>query len=367
MKLRFVSLVATMAMLSLIIASCTQAAPPPTPTKASVAPTGAAAVPTQPPAAPTKAAAAQPTDVPTKTTNFPEKGKSFTIIVPYGAGGGADVAARLLAVPLEKELGIPIVIVNKAGAGTQVGLTELAKAKPDGYTVGVTHLPATPAVYLDPERKAVFGRKDFQPLALTTYDSLIVAVKGDSPYKTFKDLVEAAKANPEKIKTGDVGILTQPHLGVLQTEELTGAKFAIVHFESSADANTAMLGGHIDAQFCYVNNVTSFLKDGTVRILGVMDDKPNKFVPEVKTMESQGYKLYSYIYRGYSLPSGVPKDVVNILAKAFEKAMKDETFLKKMEEQMYLVRYEGPDQYADLWDKQEVEIKPLIELARRQK
>ena len=106
-----------------------------------------------------------------------------------------DIGARVLGPMLEKELGAPFQVVNKAGAGGQIGVTDVAKAKPDGYTIGTHALPATEVMYLDPEKKAAFGRKDLLPLALDNVEPVIVSVNADSPYKTIKDVVDAAKAS----------------------------------------------------------------------------------------------------------------------------------------------------------------------------
>ena len=125
---------------------------------------------------------------------FPEKGRTLTHIVAYPPGGGTDVTARLLAPMLEKELGIQVQVLNKGGAGGQIGFTELVRSKPDGYTIGNLILPTVITTYLDPTRKAVFSRKSFQLLALQDNDPGIIAVKATGPFKTLKDLIDAAKA-----------------------------------------------------------------------------------------------------------------------------------------------------------------------------
>ncbi|MHB1161098.1 MAG: Bug family tripartite tricarboxylate transporter substrate binding protein, partial [Chloroflexota bacterium] len=122
------------------------------------------------------------------------------MIVPADAGGATDIGYRLLAPRMEKYLGTTVEVVNKPGAGTQVGVTELSKAKPDGYTIGVTLIPQTPTIYMDPERKAVFNRESFAPIGLHVFDPGLIAVAPDSKYKTLKDVVDDAKANPEKVK-----------------------------------------------------------------------------------------------------------------------------------------------------------------------
>ena len=127
------------------------------------------------------------------------------LMVAYPAGGSTDIAARIVAAIAEKSLGQPIVVVNKGGAGGQVGWTELVRQKPDGYYIGFINLPATNTVILDPDRKAIFTEKDFTPIINQVLDPGIIWVRADSPYKSFKDLVEAARRTPNKISAATTG------------------------------------------------------------------------------------------------------------------------------------------------------------------
>jgi tripartite-type tricarboxylate transporter receptor subunit TctC len=172
--------------------------------------------------------------------SFPA-GKPITIIVPYAAGGTTDVGARLLAELLEKELSTPVQVVNKPGSASQVGLTELVNAKPDGYTLSYGVLPTIITHYLDPERRAPYTRENFQPVALHHLVPAMLAVRTDSPYKTLNDLIEAAKANPGQIKVSDSGLMANPHLSVLLLERAAGVRFASVHFDGGAPSVTALL------------------------------------------------------------------------------------------------------------------------------
>ena len=193
-----------------------------------------------------------------------------------------------MAAGLEKEFGTPVQVVNKPGAGAQVGTTDLVLSKADGYTIEATNLPTTLGIYLDPERQAAFSRKDLQQVALHVDDPALVAVSSESPYMTMKDLLDAAKANPEGIKAASTGVLSHDHLNALMWEKLAGVKFAVVQFDGGAPALTALVGGHVDAFFGNIGSVTSLLKDGKIRILGMMAKEENKFAPGVKTMEAAG-------------------------------------------------------------------------------
>src|SRR5262249_23639383 len=128
---------------------------------------------------------------PASAQTFPEPGKLITIIVPYAPGGIVDTTARMMAAALEGELHTSFVILNRAGAASQVGLTELVRAKPDGYTLAYAVLPTTVTHYLDPSREVIYTRKSFQPIATHHVAPMVLAVQASSPYRTLKDLVDA--------------------------------------------------------------------------------------------------------------------------------------------------------------------------------
>ena len=362
MKRLLIGLAGVLASAALATAGCSQAASPPAPTTAPAPKPAATAIPAEPTKAP---ASAQPTAAPAPKVSFPEKGKPITLIVPYTAGGSVDIAARVLAPALEKELGTPVQVVNRPEAGAQVGTTELARAKPDGYTLGYTVLPTTITLYLDPERKAVFSRKDFAPVAMHVIDPGVVGVKADSPYKTMQDFVNAAKAKPGAIKIAVTGVMGPSHLDVLQTQALTGAQFAVVHFDGGAPGLTAMLGGHVDAKYGNIGDFLPQMKSGNIRILGIMDTQENKFLPGVKTMESQGIKQYSAVSRGVSAPAGTPKEIVDAISGAIKKIIASNEHKAKMQEMGQTLRYMDPAEFGKYWDDVEAQVKPLMSLVKR--
>ncbi len=353
--------------MSLTVLGCGQTAPAPAPTQPAAAPTKAAATSAPAPAAqPTAAPAAQPTAAPAKTVDFPAKGKSITVIVPYDAGGATDVATRLIASLMEKDLGVPVQVVNKPGAGSQVGVTELSLAKPDGYTIGITAFPAVITTYLDPARKAAFSRKSFEPIGSFMVNPVVSSVAANSPYKTLKEVIDAAKANPGKVKAGTTGILGPSHLGLLMLQKAAGIQLATVHFTGGAPEMTALLGGHIDLADNIVPEVISPNKSGQIRPLGVMDKAESSYLPGVKTFEAQGYPVVSTSPVGISAPAGTPKEIVDIIAASMKKATSAPEFKGKMTELGYMTLTPDPKEYASFWDNAEAQIKPLMELAAKE-
>jgi tripartite-type tricarboxylate transporter receptor subunit TctC len=301
-----------------------------------------------------------PTAAPAKKVDFPQAGSNITLINPNAAGGGADVTARRLTPILEKELGVSVRVVNKPGASQQIGITELVRAKPDGYTIGYTQLATVVTHYLDPRRQAIYTRKDFAPLAIHGVDLGVLAVKGDSPYKSVKDLVDAGKANPEKIKVGDAGIGTSGHLQILQVQKMSGAKVASVHFNGDSEIVAALLGGHIDVFSSTQVGVLPHLRSGAIRLLGVSDKDPSPFFPEAKTMEAQGYKIYIATSRLISGPAGIPKEVQDVLSGALKRAIESNEHKQAMAELGLVWRYLGPAECMAVWADTEAWVGPLM-------
>jgi tripartite-type tricarboxylate transporter receptor subunit TctC len=299
------------------------------------------------------------------TADFPEKDRVINIIVGYSAGGSTDVGARIMASGLEKELGTKVMVENKPGASGQVGYTALTQTKPDGYTFGTINFPSAIVSYVDPARKAVYNRKSFELLALHVIDPALFAVKKDSPYKTLKDLFDAAKANPKKITISTTGVQSDEAFAILRLQKITDTKFALVQFTKGVStAIPAFLGGKIDVLCANVGDLLSQYKSGEVRILGVMDNERSPFYPDVKTFEEQGYKISSSASRGYALPAGTPPEVVNTLSNAMKKVVSTEEHRQRMKDMGLTLRYMDPAQYNKYWTEYEEMIRELLPLTK---
>ena len=297
----------------------------------------------------------------TQAQEFPIKGKPITIIVPYAAGGVTDTGARLMAAALEKELGTSVQVVNKVGAASQVGLSELVRSTPDGHMLSYAVLPTVTTHYLDPARAAIYTRKDFQPIAIHHTVAQVLAVKADGPYKTIRDLVEAARAKPETIKISDSGLLGVPHSNVLMLEMVAGVKFASVHFGGGAPSVTALLGGHVDVLAGATADALPHKVSGAFRVLAVSAEQPDKSMPEVPTMRSQGYDVLAASWTGIVAPAGTPAKVVDTLTRAIKKVIESLEHSKKLEELSLTPIYLDPAAYAKTWIETEARVKPMLE------
>ena len=296
--------------------------------------------------------------------DFPSR--PIQLMVAFPAGGSTDIAARIVASIAEKALGQPIVVVNRGGAGGQIGWTELARQRPDGYYIGFINLPATNTVILDPERKAIFTEKDFTPIINQVLDPGVIWVRADSPYKTVQDLIDAAKKSPGTIRAATTGILSDDHLAILMTEEAApGAKFRIVHLEGGAAQFKEIMAGNIDVAFDNVGSIVKRVQSGEVRALAVMDDVRSKFLPDVPTMKELGYPtVMSNSTRGIAGPKGIPAPVVSKLQDALSKAMQDPDHVSKLENQGLGIKIMVGEEYAKYFADTHVKAKKYTDWAK---
>lgn len=296
--------------------------------------------------------------------DFPSK--PITLMVPWPAGGSTDIGARILASIAEKKAGQPIVVSNRGGAGSQIGMNELAHQKPDGYYIGFASLPAVNTIILDPERKAAFTIDSFLPIINQVLDPGLIWVKADSPYKTLKDLLDDAKKRPGEIRAATTGIMGDDHMAILMVEESAGVRFRVVHFDGSAPLFAGTMGGQVDVAFDNVGGVFTKIKAGQVRGLAVMDKERSKFLPDVpNTVELGLPKVISSSTRGVMGPAGMPAPIVEKIQKIFMEAMKDPDHIDKMDKVGLAIRPMAGKEYADYFRQLHQVVTPLMEKARK--
>jgi tripartite-type tricarboxylate transporter receptor subunit TctC len=295
--------------------------------------------------------------------SWPRKGKPISLIVAFAPGGAVDTAARLVAPVLEKEIGTNVEVVNKPGAGGQIGYTALTSAKPDGYTIGATGSPSVVVYPLDKSRGAKYTRQSFQPLGMQVIDPALIGVAADSPYNSVQDLIAAAKSTPNKITASTTGIQTGEHFAAADIEQKTGAKFALVHFsEGAAQATAAFLGGHVQVYIGNVSDVTDLVKQKKIKLLGVLGEQRSTFLPDAPTLKEQGVDVVAATARGYSAPAGLPAAVATKLAAALRKAIEDPAVAAKMKDLGLQTNYLSAADYTAFWGKQEETVKSALPL-----
>jgi len=292
--------------------------------------------------------------------------KPITLQVPYPAGGSTDVGARIVAAIAEKQIGQPIIVVNKPGAGGQVGWTELARQKPDGYYLGYINLPHILTTVLDPERKAVFKAEDIVPIISQALDPTTISVRPDSPWKTLKDLIDEAKKKPGQIPAGIVGYLQDDEIGYFQFAEAAGVELRRVYFDGAAPAITALLGKHVDVLFCTVADNYTQWKAGRIRMLTIMDKQRTKFYPDLPTTAELGFPtIISASTRGIAAPKGLPEPIMKKLQDGFKKAMMTKEHMDKLENAGQPVRIMVGKEFIDYyWESYKV-AKKWVDYVRK--
>jgi tripartite-type tricarboxylate transporter receptor subunit TctC len=292
---------------------------------------------------------------------YPAPKRPVTIIVPYAPGGGTDTAARMMAAGLEHELKATFQVVNHAGAASRIGLTELAHAKPDGLTLAYAVLPTVVTHYLDPKRPAPFGRASFQPIAAHYISTMTLSVRSDSPYKSLREFVEAARTAPGSLNVSDSGVLGTPHVMTLMLQRAAGVTVTSVHFGGGQPSVMALLGGHVDALAGGVSDALPYLRAGTFRVLGIASDVPDPRMPEVPTMRAQGFDVVSASVGALVAPAGTPQDTVDILANAAKTVIADADHVARISNFGSVVYFHGPEELAAIWNDTETRVRPLLE------
>ena len=285
--------------------------------------------------------------------------KPITLIVPWPAGGSTDRHMRLLAELAGKNLGQNIIIENKPGGGGTLGPGTMAlTAKPDGYTLaqfplGMLRIPHMQKMKWDP-------LKDFTYIVGVSGYTFGFTVRADSPYKTFRDYIEAAGKSPGKIDYGSTGIGSSPHL--LMEEVAINAKVQLNHvpFKGNADLQSALLGGHVMAQ-SDATGWDKFVESGQMRLLVTFSEKRTKRWPNVPTAKELGYGVVSQSPYGIVGPKGMDPAVVKVVHDAFKKAMEDPKHLELLEQLNQDLWYRSGDDYAKWARETYAKDKALIE------
>ena len=263
---------------------------------------------------------------------YPEK--PINLIVPWGAGGNADVQARILVEASKEFLKQPIIVTNKPGGATIPGLVESLQAPADGYTLIWIALPSVATQpYL---KKTPFTFADFTPIVNVSENSMLLYVTKDSPWQTLDQFIAHAKENPVNVSCNGIGAL--PHLAGAELAMKSGAKMKFLPYESSAHAVVALIGKHMDAAIGH--ELQAFTHGEQIRPLAVFENNRLKSLPDVPTAQEQGYNVVGYVRDGVAINKKAPKEVVEVLGTAFRKAIESsklkEDFAKNNVRDCYL-------------------------------
>lgn len=278
--------------------------------------------------------------------------KPVTMVVPFPPGGVADITARPLAEAMGRMLKQPVIVENKAGAGGGVGMGYVAKAKPDGYVV----LLALSSISIIPEADKILGRapmfalNQLVPIARFTADPTVLAVRADSPWKSAKDMVDAAKKAPGGIPYGSSGNYGTMHVPMEMLTAAADVKMLHVPYSGAGPAVVALLGGSVDALSTGPSSVMGHVKAGKIRVLASWGDKRLAALPDVPTLKELGYNAQFSQWTGLFVPAGTPPEVIAKLREAAKAAVNDETFKGALAKVDTPVQYLDAPQFQAFWD-----------------
>jgi len=310
------------------------------------------------------AAALALTPLTASAQTFPER--SVTVVVPFAAGGPTDTVARLVAEAMSKDLGQQVLVENVGGAGGTLGAKQVADADPDGYKLLLYHIgmATTATLYRNLPFKTL---ESFEYVGLVTDVPMTILAKKDMAATTLAELVDYAKANPDKVTVANAGIGAASHLCGMLFMSAIGTPLVTVPYKGTGPAMTDLLGGQVDIMCDQTTNTTKHILGGTVKAYAVTTPARLDVLPEVPTTKEAGLEGMEFgIWHGLYAPKGTPAEVVDRLSKSLQVALKDENVVARFGELGTSPSSEADATPAALKAKLESEIarwKPVIEAA----
>jgi len=286
----------------------------------------------------------------------------INLVIPYAPGDATDLAARPMAEQLSKLLKVPVLVINRPGAGGALGTEAVVKASKDGYTLLYTaNATLTFRRVIDPATTPYDPSRDLVSLGLATRIPVILAFRSDLPYKNFAEMVEFAKKNPGKVRVGTAGAGTVGDFTIATVNALTGAGITMVPFKGASPAVTDVLGGHIEGVALALGVVSSHMKSGALRGAAISSRFPD--FPDVSTLPELGYRQNIFgLWLGFFAPSGVPAEVVGVLVPAIEKVVKDPVIAARLLSRGLVQEYASPEK---LLDEMREEHRTIEEVAKK--
>lgn len=290
---------------------------------------------------------------------WPDKPVRF--VVPYTPGGGTDTVTRHIAEKITQETKWAFIVDNKPGAGGNIGLDMVAKARPDGYTIGMGQTAnlainpaALPKMPFDPA-------KDLVPVALVAELPMVMVVRADSPWKSLGDMIAAAKARPGEVKQALAATGTVGHLAGEMLARKAGLKVLNVPYKGAAPAITDMLGGQTDYMFATPQAVLGMVQGGKLRALAVTSAKRISVLPNVPTVAEQGYKGFEAVdWKVIVAPAGTPADIVRRLNAAAAKALAQPAMIARLADEGSVPMSGSPEEVAKYIKAEQAEWGKLI-------
>jgi tripartite-type tricarboxylate transporter receptor subunit TctC len=283
--------------------------------------------------------------------------KPIVLVNPYDVGGTTDLLMRCVMGVATSYLEQPFVMEIKAGGGGAIGSDYVAKAAPDGYTLlcGGTGSNSIPPAIMGRSK----GPDDLDGVCQINYDSPFVFVRSDSAFKTFNDVIQYAKANPNKLVTGHTGVWGAVDVAWKMVKRQTGIVTRDVPHQGGGQTILALLGGQVDVVVGGYASAVPHIKAGKLRVLAYMGPERFTELPDVPTAKEQGINVTQIFRRSVMAPKGTPRPIINKLGGAFKKVTEDKSFIAMIKQIGQEVNYLGPDEYSKAWREEYEEYKEL--------
>ena len=287
---------------------------------------------------------------------FPSRPIQF--VIPWAAGGGGTINAQALQPHFEKSIGGSVQIVNKPGGAGTIAWNYVANSPPDGYTTGIVN-PSTVVTLYTTKTGVPLDR--FDPIAYTVYIPAGVVVRAESPWKTFKEFIDHAKANPGKVQMANSGHAAMYHIGIVGIEMAMGVKFTHVPFKGTGPCITALMGGHVDGSLNEISTLLPYVESKKFRILAVCSPNRSPAVPDAPTFREFGFDLDVGTWYAYVAAKGTPKDRLMKLQDAFRAGVESNEFKSLYQKQGGMAMFKGPEALVAYLKDQDRLWKKIIE------
>ena len=296
---------------------------------------------------------------PAQAQDYPSR--PITLIVPYAAGGGNDLMARTAAEKMSKTLGHHIVIENRGGAGGSIATRAIAKAAPDGYTLG---LGGTGTLAINPTLYGNVGydpRKDFAPVGLIAISALVVCVHPALSARSIGELIALAKTQPGKLNYASAGTGSGIHLGTEYFATMAGIKLTHIPYKGSGPALTDLVGGHVAIYFSSLPPALGLVKEGKVRALAVTGAKRSPIFPELPTVAEAALPGYeAVLHYGIVAPAGTPRPIIDTLGAALRAAVMSDDLKARLADDGAEPLASTPEEYAADIDREETKWSAIV-------
>jgi tripartite-type tricarboxylate transporter receptor subunit TctC len=290
--------------------------------------------------------------------------RPVTLVVPYAAGGGNDVMARIVAEKMSRSLGQQIVIENKGGAGGSIATRQVAKAAPDGYTLGLggtgTHA-INPTLY---QNVGYDPRRDFAPVGLIATSALVVLVNTQVEAKSIAELIALARRDPGKLNYASAGVGSGIHLGAELFATMAGIKLTHIPYKGSSPALTDLIGGHVAIYFSSLPPAIALIREGKVRALAVTGPQRSPLLPDLPTVAEAALPGYeAVLHYGIVAPAGTPRPIIDKLNAALKAALAEADVRERIAADGAELLSTTPEEYAADIDREETKWSKVVKVS----